>query len=372
VKLTVLLAALGLVWLSSGLPAQEHKPEALAQANLGLALSRQQKYHEAIEAYRRAITIDPALPGLYLNLGLAYFKLGDFHEAVTALEKQNATSPSQQAQTLLAMSHFGLGEYREAAGLLKPAAAAQPGNTELTYLLAKCYVWSGQYDEASLFKDLLRRDPDSAAAHMLLGEALDAQRRTAEAITEFEAAAKAAPAQPDIHFGLGYLYWEQRRFEDAEREFREELKQNTTSGQASAYLGDVLLRSGQKEEALARLQAAARLRPDLHVAHVDLGILYAGDRKYDVSQSDQGGSQQLGRALPPGPPLSRTGQNGGGGCRIRDRTKIARRENRTAADEDQRLFLAMRFLQHVDEVAAEYGKRPNGSVQMWMLEGMRT
>jgi tetratricopeptide (TPR) repeat protein len=135
----------------------------------------------------------------------------------------------------------------------------------------------------SLFKDLLSRDPNSVAVHMLLGEALDAQRRTADAITEFEAAAKAAPTQPDVHFGLGYLYWEQRRYEEARREFREELKNNLNSGQASAYLGDVLMKAGQKEEALARLKTAEQLRPDLHIVHVDLGIFYTEQKSYDAA-----------------------------------------------------------------------------------------
>ena len=86
------------------------------------------------------------------------------------------------------MSYFGLAEYKEAAARLKPLADAQPDNTELSYLLAKCYVWSG--DEAAaapqLFQKLLERDPDSAAVHMLMGEALDSQNHTEDAIKEFE------------------------------------------------------------------------------------------------------------------------------------------------------------------------------------------
>ncbi len=175
-KRRVLFAVFGLMLAGSNLPAQEYKPEALAQAKLGVSLSQKEKYREAIQAYQRAIAIEPKLPGIYLNLGLAWFKLGNFREAISAFEKEKENPRSERLETLLAMSYFGLGQYRQAADLLKPIAAAQPENAELGYLLAKCYLWSGQTGEAmDLFKVLLQRDPNSVTVHMLLGEALDAR-----------------------------------------------------------------------------------------------------------------------------------------------------------------------------------------------------
>jgi tetratricopeptide (TPR) repeat protein len=264
--------------------AQTSNPKALAEAASGVSWAQKANYRDAIQAYKRAIAIDPNVPGIYLNLGLAWFKLGNFREAIAAFDKQNKKAPSDKVATLLGMSYFGLGRYREAAERLKPAAAAKPGSTELSYLLAKCYLWSGQYGEATdLFKGLLNRDPNSAAVHMLLGEALDASYRTDDAIGEFEAAAKAAPTQPDVHFGLGYLYWKQKRYDDAEHEFSQELKNDPKNAQALAYFGDALMKTGRKKAALESLKNAIQLRSDLHVAHVDLGILNADSRQYEAA-----------------------------------------------------------------------------------------
>jgi tetratricopeptide (TPR) repeat protein len=261
-------AACALTFACSTLLAQTDKPDALAQARLGVTEAQKAHYREAVESYKRAIAIDPNLPGIYLNLGLAWFKLGNFREAVAAFDKENVRAPSDQVTTLLAMSYFGLGQYSEAAERLKPLAAAQPGNAELSYLLAKCYLWSSQYKEA---------------VHMLLGEALDASYRTADATAEFEAASKAGPTQPDVHFGLGYLYWKQKRYNDAEREFRKELKNNPKNAQATAYLGDVMMKDGRKQDALALFKDAVQLRSDLHIPHVDMGILYAESRRYEAA-----------------------------------------------------------------------------------------
>lgn len=255
--------------------------QAAEQANLGVSLSKKGLYKEAIAAYQRAISIDPALPDIYLNLGLAWFKSGNFKQAAAAFQDEDKRVPGDRTKTLLAMSLFGMGQYRQAAALLQPVAAAEPNNTELAYLLAKCYVWSGQSREAmALFQQLLERDPDSPAVHMLMGEALDADRRTAEAIGEFEAAAKHSQNEPDVHFGLGYLYWEQRRYEDAEREFKQELRINPQNPQALAYLGDVLMKKGRDDEALSLLERSVAERKDVHVARIDLAILYEARKQY--------------------------------------------------------------------------------------------
>jgi tetratricopeptide (TPR) repeat protein len=254
---------------------------AFAEASAGVALSRQERYPEAIRAYKRAITLDPQLRDIYLNLGLAYFKSGDFRGAAESFTKQDNLAPSTRVKTLLAMSRFGLAQYREAANLLEPLASAEPGNTELSYLLAKCYLWSKQTDRAMrLFQMLLSQNPNSAAVHLLMGEALDADRRTADAIVEFQAAVKANPSQPDVHFGLGYLYWELRDYQNAEREFRQELERNPSDPQALTYLGDVQLKTGREAEAFASLTKAIALDKNLRTAHVDLAAIYEKQKNY--------------------------------------------------------------------------------------------
>lgn len=192
---------------------QTYKPAAMAEANRGVSLAKESKYREAVQAYKHAAAIDPTLPNINLNIGLAWFKAGDFRQALSAFQKEPA---SERVTTLIGMSYFGLAQYKEAAARIKPLVDAQPENTELAYVLAKCYLWSGDGDAGmALFRKLLERDPDSAAVHMLMGEALDSQNHPEDAIKEFELAAKNAPQQPDVHFGLGYLYWKEKRYDEA-------------------------------------------------------------------------------------------------------------------------------------------------------------
>ena len=91
-----------------------------------------------------------------------------------------------QAQTLLGLSCYGTKRFAEAAKYLKVAAQADPGNTELHQVLAQsCPRAKDNACALEEFKKILEQNPNSAQAHMLLGEALDNLGRTPEAIALF-------------------------------------------------------------------------------------------------------------------------------------------------------------------------------------------
>src|SRR5579863_7887497 len=70
------------------------RPEPLAE--LGLLEAKQQHYDEAITWYKKAMAVNPALPGLRLNLGLAYFKASDYREAIEDLTPLLKAQPDDQ------------------------------------------------------------------------------------------------------------------------------------------------------------------------------------------------------------------------------------------------------------------------------------
>ena len=119
-----------------------------------------------------------------------------------------------------------------------------------------------------------------------MGEALDGLGRTPEAIAEFEAAAKISPREPNVYFGLGYLYWKQREFDNAEPEFRLELKNDPNHALAEAYLGDIAMRRQESKEARRLLEDALRSRRNLRIASFDLGIINTQEKRYADAVSD--------------------------------------------------------------------------------------
>src|SRR5260370_19222469 len=109
---------------------------------------------------------------------------------------------------------------------------------------------------------------------MLLGEALDGLGRTPEAIAEFQTAIKAAPREPGVNFGLGYLQWKLHEYDDARSAFEAELSVDPSNPQALAYLGDIELKRNDLERAFHLLKRAVQLKDDMRIAYADLAAIY--------------------------------------------------------------------------------------------------
>ena len=192
---------------------------------------------------------------------------------------------SAQARTLLGISSYGAQQYSEAIKYLEPAAQADPGNMELHQLLAQSCLQAKNYSCATeQFRLLLNQNSDSGPAHILLGEALDGLGRTQEAISEFEAAAKISPNEPDVYFSLGYLHWKSQQYDEARQEFDRELKLDPNHAQALAYLGDIEWKDNHPDDAVRLLQRAVKANKDLRIAYVDLGTIYLQQKSYKDAQ----------------------------------------------------------------------------------------
>jgi Tfp pilus assembly protein PilF len=264
-----------------------HPANSEAYAHLALLEARQQHYAEAVPLYRKAMDLNPSMPGLRLNFGLSLFKSGELKEAILTftplLKSQPASSPEAlRLTTLIGMAHYGLGEYAAAVPFLKKATAADAQNLPFRLALAHSCLWSKQYQcVLDVYHEILTLNAESAEADMLAGEAMDELHDSAAAAEQFRAAVKADPKMPEVHFGLGYLLWGALKYEEAAQEFQAELINNPDHAQALAYLADCDIRLNRPENARQLLEKAIQLNARIELAHFNLGILYG-----DVGRKD--------------------------------------------------------------------------------------
>jgi tetratricopeptide (TPR) repeat protein len=255
--------------------------DAEAYAHLGFLEARQEHYKQAVPLYRKALSVNPAMPGLRLNLGLALFKEGQLKEAIQAflplLKSEQAASPEAQRLTaLLGIAEYGVGEYTAAIPYLKTAASNDPQNPQFHLLLAHSCLSLRQFQcVLNEYHQILLLNAESAEADILAGEALDEIQQHAAAIEQFRAAVKANPREPNVHFGLAYLLWTQNQFEEAAREFQAELSNVPAHAQALAFLADSYMQLNRSGEAMPLIQRAIKIDPKVPRAHLDLGILYS-------------------------------------------------------------------------------------------------
>jgi tetratricopeptide (TPR) repeat protein len=251
--------------------ARAHPANADAWAHVGFLAARLEHYDAAIPAYRKALALNAAMPGLRLNLGLA-------------LESKSLDSAEAlRLQTLTGIAHYGLGEYAAAIPFLREATAHDSQNLPFRLLLAHSCLWSKQYPcVLEVYHQILELNAESAEADMLAGEALDEMRDHTGAIQQFRAAVKANPHEPNVHFGLGYLLWSQNQLDEAASEFQAELNNVPGHAEAMVLLADANMQQGHPDGARPLLMKALTIDPSLERAHLDLGILAV-----DANQSQE-------------------------------------------------------------------------------------
>lgn len=259
--------------------SQSHPADPEPYAHLGLLEARAGRLADAIGFYRKALAIQPNVPSLRIDLALAYFKNGQFPEAIEQFNSLRKILPAgspelQRVNILTGMSYYGMAKYSQAVPFLKSAAATQNDNLPLLLALAHSCLWSKLYPcVMDTYHQILTLNAESAEADMLAGEALDELKDNAGATDMFRSAVKADPKTPNVHFGLGYLLWTQKQYDEAAKEFQAELANDPKHVQATLYLGDTYLQMNRPADAQPVLERAVQLEQNLWMAHLDLGII---------------------------------------------------------------------------------------------------
>jgi tetratricopeptide (TPR) repeat protein len=107
----------------------------------------------------------------------------------------------------------------------------------------------------------VRQNPNGAAEHRALGEALLLSDRLEEGVHELRLAVALNPDSDAAHHILGTALFQQQLLPAAEKEFREALRLNNSPDNHYS-LAACLMSMHRDEEALSELETAARLDPE--------------------------------------------------------------------------------------------------------------
>src|ERR1700752_2212217 len=91
-KLTLPMAIIVALAGVSRSPAPQEGPEAEAYKK-GLALYAQQKYKEAVDAFKQAVKLNPGNANAFCQLGNSYWQADQLPEAITAYKEALRLSP---------------------------------------------------------------------------------------------------------------------------------------------------------------------------------------------------------------------------------------------------------------------------------------
>ena len=249
----------------------------LAAALIGLETSNAQT--------AKATAAAPHTPEYQTGLSLA--AAGKCPEALPYLKKTNTRALDNTLKKSIGEAGVRcamlLNKQDDAVEFLRALRNQLPRDPDVQFL--SVHVFSDLSIRAS--QELLFTNPSAYQVHQLNAEALEAQGRWDDAMSEYRTVLEKNPNLAGIHYRIGRLILSKPKaattFADAKKEFEEELKIDPNNAGAEYVLGEIARQQDQWPEAIEHFEKAAQLDASFADALIGWGrSLIAGNKPQEA------------------------------------------------------------------------------------------
>ena len=269
-----------------GFASRIDRADAGAHNNLGVLYYRKGMVDEAVDAFTRALELDPRMSIAERNLRIAYCDSGAFDQSVREWRERLAAQPNDSAaRHRLARAYMLAGDFAAAAEELTALLAADDSNVDAMVELARAEQRRGRMDAASgwLQRALELRTEDP---HLLFQYADIAYHRglNGDALAALRLVVGRLPDHADAHFLLGFVLGDLGRHDEARDATRRAMQLNPSLGRAQSNLS--LERADGAASAAAREEPTAL--PTGAPAHFNLGLAFRQKGYYEEALREYG------------------------------------------------------------------------------------
>lgn len=209
---------------------------------------------EALETYLRNHANDMQAVML---LASAHMSQGRYARSAALMQEALKRADQPEMRSILGVSLLGAGKFALAASELEATLKRDPTQVQAGVALAGLYLKSGQSDKAiPVIDGMIKRQPDNAGLHDLLGAARAAKGDAAGARAAFDQAAKLAPTFVSPRLNLARLDIDQKAYDAAQAKLETILLADGKNAEASLEMARLLSGRGQAEEAQRWLEKA--------------------------------------------------------------------------------------------------------------------
>jgi len=257
----------------------------VAHYNLGRAFFRHNEPEQARQHFARAIELRPQYTSA--RLALAEFQVGrqEFDAAVKSAQEILKYDPGNEPAKLIGSAALmGQRKFPESRAVLDQMLKANPSSSEAVFALGVLDLAQKNYKDAEQsFRRAYELNPSSPRGLLGVVETYMQQGMTDKAVQVLEAECAKAPARLDFRLALGDVDLRAGRYDAAIAEFQKVLagtpKGTATQGQLYLKIGEASRRKGDYAAAINAFQEARKTLPDNVNGLTSLGItLAAADR----------------------------------------------------------------------------------------------
>ncbi|KMQ52871.1 putative PEP-CTERM system TPR-repeat lipoprotein [Chitinispirillum alkaliphilum] len=190
---------------------------AIARRDLGDAYYEAQDYDNSLEAYRKAIALDPQISGFYQRYAEIVIAKGQHDEVIMALTGViNSGDADFGTYTTLGMIYQRRDDHEKAIDMYQSALQLDPQNTDALTALGTSQAASGDLNGAIIsYEQAVMMNPDAVEEYRELGDIYALQNRTNEAMRAYRRYLDRNSENLEIGRKVGSYSFERMDYEDA-------------------------------------------------------------------------------------------------------------------------------------------------------------
>ena len=221
--------------------------------------------------------------GVYVDTGLTSLRKNDPKAAESAFKKALEIDPKYiRARAALATLYLAMGDQERGEQELILAAKSDPENQELLHILGTYESSTRRLDDyENLYRDLLKRKPDSIAGKKKLSEVLVVKGDLPRAWASTQEIWKVSPGDLDILYFYGRFHLTQNEYSRAAELFFQVTRERSRFAPAYYFLGRARLGSDDTRQAETAFAKAKELNPVWLAPRMALARLYLDRGAYD-------------------------------------------------------------------------------------------
>jgi len=229
--------------------------ESMNKMNEGVILAQQKRFVDATKMLQSAAAIDPQNEQVFWNLAIVHMELRKYELARDDLQKAIAVNPDKAGfHEKLGTVMIELEDWAGARGAFQKSIELEPGIFKAYYKLAQVdEQLDDQQSALKNYSEAVQKGPRFLEAYSALGRLyadLGYLEQSAQVLSEaLKVALPGTEEEAQAHNLLGTVYQEQKKYDDAVREFRAALDVVPGMTDALFSLGWAYNLQGNKEEA---------------------------------------------------------------------------------------------------------------------------
>ena len=262
---------------------------------LGMIQGKTGRAAEAVQSFRKVVSLDPNSADAHLNLGIALVDQYDRTNGFKEFSEAARLDPRSAAVHYnLGRFYFETAKYEDARKELDESLRLEPNHAPALYFLALAAKQDNDLDRSTqLFERVIALQPGNPDAQFLLGQNLEHQGKTAEAVAHWKLALQADPNYSQALYNLARALRKSNDPQAQQYQDRyETLQKNQQITDRVQQLGNFALEASNAQnwpQAFAQMQEALELCGQCSEAahlHKNLGMMYVRTGKLDQAQKE--------------------------------------------------------------------------------------